>query len=95
MVDFFFEECDFLEEDFFEEDFVDLAAAGAAAGASADVWAATFETSAAIEPAARPKANKAEVIRVPDLFILSPAVVLTCAQQTPQRIPAIRTNQPR
>jgi hypothetical protein len=45
-----------------------------AAGESADIGAAVFGISAAIAAAARPKVNKAEVIRVPDLFIGSPTV---------------------
>jgi hypothetical protein len=72
-----------LFDGFFEEGFlagVEVLAAGAgaaaAAGASADVCAATLDPSAAIAPAARPRANKAEVIRVPDLFMGSPTVVL-------------------
>jgi hypothetical protein len=78
LLDFFLFFDDFFEEGFFEG-FVVLAApagAAAAAGASADVCAVTFDPSAAIAPAARPRANKAEVIRVPDLFIWSPTVVL-------------------
>jgi hypothetical protein len=52
------------------------AAAGApAAGASAAIGAAVFGMSAAIAPAAIPIVNKAEVIKVPDLFMGSPAVV--------------------
>jgi hypothetical protein len=46
----------------------------AAAGESAAIGAAFFGISAAIAPAARPKVNKAEVSRVPDLFIASPTV---------------------
>jgi hypothetical protein len=62
---------DFFEEDFFAGFAVLAASAGAAAaaGASADVCAATFDPSAAIAPAASPRANKAELIRIPDLFI--------------------------
>jgi hypothetical protein len=45
-----------------------------AAGESAAIGAAFFGISAAIAPAARPKVNKAEVSRVPDLFIASPTV---------------------
>jgi hypothetical protein len=78
-LDFFLFFDDFFEEVFFEGCFVvlaPLAGAAAAAGASADVCAVTFDPSAAIAPAARPRANKAEVIRVPDLFIGSPTVVL-------------------
>ena len=48
---------------------------GAAAGVSAAIGAAAFGMSAAIAAAARPKLNKAEVIRVPDLFMRSPTVV--------------------
>jgi hypothetical protein len=55
---------------------VEEEAAGApAAGASAAIGAAVFGMSAAIAPAAIPIANKAEVIKVPDLFMGSPAVV--------------------
>jgi hypothetical protein len=43
-----------------------------AAGESAAIGAALFGISAAIAPAARPKVNKAEVIKIPDLFIASP-----------------------
>jgi hypothetical protein len=74
-LDFFLLFEDFFEEDFFAG-FAVLAASAGAAGASADVCAATLDPSAAIAPAARPRANKAEVIRVPDLFIWSPTVVL-------------------
>ena len=45
-----------------------------AAGASADIGAAVFGISAAIAPAARPIVNKAETIKVPDLFIATPTV---------------------
>jgi hypothetical protein len=78
VLDFFLLFDDFFEEDFFAGFAVlaALAGAAAAAGASADVCAATFDPSAAIAPAARPRANNAEVIRVPDLFIDSPTVVL-------------------
>jgi hypothetical protein len=44
----------------------------AAAGASADIGAAVFGISAAIAPAAMPRVNKADVSRIPDLFIASP-----------------------
>jgi hypothetical protein len=43
-----------------------------AAGESAAIGAALFGISAAIAPAARPKVNKAEAIKIPDLFIASP-----------------------
>jgi hypothetical protein len=43
-----------------------------AAGESAAIGAAFFGISAAMAPAARPKVNKAEVNKVPDLFIASP-----------------------
>jgi hypothetical protein len=44
-----------------------------AAGESAAIGAALFGISAAaIAPEARPNVNKAEMIRVPDLFIASP-----------------------
>jgi hypothetical protein len=43
-----------------------------AAGESAAIGAVFFGISAAIAPAARPKVNKAEVSKVPDLFIASP-----------------------
>jgi hypothetical protein len=46
----------------------------AAAGASALIGAADFGISAAIAPAAIPTDNKAEAIKVPGLFIESPAV---------------------
>jgi hypothetical protein len=45
-----------------------------AADASAAIGVAVFGISAAIAPAARPRVNKAEVIKVPDLFIASPTV---------------------
>jgi hypothetical protein len=45
-----------------------------AAAASADIGAAVFGISAAIAPAARPMLNNAEIIKVPDLVIASPAV---------------------
>jgi hypothetical protein len=45
-----------------------------AAGASADIGAAVFGISAAIEAAASPKVIKAEAIKIPDLFMASPAV---------------------
>jgi hypothetical protein len=52
------------------------AEAGApAAGVSAAIGAADFGISAAIAAAAMPKLNKAEVIRVPDLVMGSPAVI--------------------
>jgi hypothetical protein len=72
-------------------------AGAAAAGASADVGAAAFDTSAAIAPAARPRANKPEVIRDPDLFMMSPTVILTSAVvlRAFRRIRWIRENQPR
>jgi hypothetical protein len=44
----------------------------AAAGGSAAIGAADFGMSADIAAAARPKVNKAEVIRVPDLIMRSP-----------------------
>jgi hypothetical protein len=77
-LDFFLGFDDFFDEDFFAgfEVLAAPAGAAAAAGASADVCAATLDPSAAIAPAARPRANKAEVIRVPDLFMGSPTVVL-------------------
>jgi hypothetical protein len=45
-----------------------------AAGASALIGAADFGMSAAIAPAAIPRDNNADVIKVPDLFIQSPTV---------------------
>jgi hypothetical protein len=52
-----------------------------AAGASAAIGAAVFGISAAIAAAAIPKAKRAEVIKDPDLFMRSPAVVLTSASK--------------
>jgi hypothetical protein len=49
-----------------------VVAVAEAAGASAAIGAAAFGISAAIAAAARPKVNKAEVIKVPDLFMRSP-----------------------
>jgi hypothetical protein len=48
------------------------AGAGVAVAVSAAVGAADFGASAAIEAAARPKLNKAVVIRVADLFMRTP-----------------------
>jgi hypothetical protein len=47
-------------------------AGAAAAGASAAIGAAAVGMPAAIEAAASPKVNSAEVIKVPDLFMRSP-----------------------
>jgi hypothetical protein len=54
--------------------FVAGVAAGVAAGAgvSAAIGAADFGRSAAMAAAARPRVNKAELIKVPDLFMRSP-----------------------
>jgi hypothetical protein len=52
-----------------------------AADASAAVGAAVFGMSAAIAPAARPRVNKAEVIKVPDLFMASPTVGITSGRK--------------
>jgi hypothetical protein len=82
VLDFFLLFDDFFEEDFFAGFAVLAASAGAAAaGAPADVCAATFDPSAAIAPAARPRANRAEVIRVPDLFIKKSPTVVELAQR--------------
>jgi hypothetical protein len=41
---------------------------------------------AAVAVTARPRANRAEVIKVPDLFIISPSVILTdAAENTRER----------
>jgi hypothetical protein len=50
-------------------------AAGAGAELSAAAGVPLFGASAAIEAAARPKVNKAVVIRVADFFMRSPNVV--------------------
>jgi hypothetical protein len=73
-VDFFFLLC-FLLVDFpLLVDGVEEAGAPAA-GVSAAIGAADFGMSAAMAAAAMPKLNKAEVIRVPDLVMGSPAVI--------------------
>jgi len=57
-----------------------------AAGVSAAIVVAAVGELAAIAPAAIPKVNKADVIKVPNLFMGSPAVVLTRAtKNTPDR----------
>jgi hypothetical protein len=75
VVDFFFLLC-FLLVDFpLLVDGVEEEAGAPAAGVSAAIGAADFGISAAIAAAAMPKLNKAEVIRVPDLVMGSPAVI--------------------
>jgi NAD-dependent SIR2 family protein deacetylase len=63
-------------------------AAGAGAELSAAAGVPDFGASAAIEAAARPKVNKAVVIRVADFFMRSPNVVWARADRR------IRRNQP-
>ena len=71
-----------------------LVAGAAAAGAavSAAIGAAVFGISAAIAPAAIPMDNKAEVIKVPDLFMGTPG---RWYLQALRRIRRIREIQPR
>ena len=63
----------FLLELCFLAGLVEVEAGAPAAGASAAIGAAVFGISAAIAPAAIPKAKIAEVIKDPDLFMRSPA----------------------
>ena len=57
-----------------------------AAGVSAAIVVAAVGALAAIAPAAIPKVNRADVIKVPNLFMGSPAVVLTSAtKNTPDQ----------
>jgi hypothetical protein len=75
-VDFFFLLCFLVVVDLpLLVDGAEEEAGAPAAGVSAAIGAAAFDISAAIAAAAMPKLNKAEVIRVPDLVMGSPAVV--------------------
>ena len=74
-----------LLEDLFEV-LLDAAGVEAAGAAAEEAAGAAAGVSAAIAPAAIPKVNKAEAIKVPDLFMGSPTVVLIVPpQNTPDQ----------
>ena len=74
-VDFFFLLLCFFDECLEELDDLEAAGVEAAGAAAAGAAGAAAGVSAAIAPATIPKVNKAEAIKVPDLFMESPTVV--------------------